>query len=685
MQPHKQLLGAVICLALATGFLYAQPCPDRAFDFFENENYRTNKVIVSGFWLLRSSVASLGIFSELEGKPYNNAARISAQAKLRESLIEAPAAFDSPVSGTVVIPRPVHCQEGNGIKQLDIEFLVFTTKIPLSLIPTFEHREQETTDPRHALALSPAASKLRIVPQFNYDASQSFSSGGRLEAQLPRRSVLTLDGQGSSKAMTTAASISGSIERDTGWMRRLVWRGAYAYTDLPSDNLQLKTSRGIGQVSITTATIPKINGALRVGTMFDGGNQATGYLGPLPDNVVSNSRYANWRNYVGFTLRRPHHALSTSFGVLLGRTGQGGAFDYHKLIGDVAYDTQFHLLGSQPQLETRFTAGNLGGSGPTPLSERFFGGNVATPFMPGDDWQILANPVLRGIPSNRFNRNAEVGIPGGTSFTALNLTLAIPVYSIPLIPAEASKDTELRTKVNELLDSGETILEVLNETNDPAQTDLFKNNRQSFVDATAAMQSRVEALESSVPESLKEKYQTCNDKIGDLAAQAEDIRASTPWRTFIANDPEESNIPSVLRACLEDLNTSLKDTELTKLGDTLKEQQRIIAEKVARIDTTAALKKAQQSMAFPREVIRTAFDEMKVFAVAPLLTFDIAKIGPSISGERAVRYSPGGGVRLIVASSVSFDIGYAWNLQPRPWEGRGALFFGIRFLNLFGK
>lgn len=675
---------AAACLAFAMSSLRAQTCPDRGFDFFETEHYRTGRVIITSFWLLRNSASRLGNLSELESKPYNNAERIKAERRLRQSLIEAPAAFDSRVGGTLVLPRPVHCREENGQKELDIEFLVFTTKIPFGLLPTFEHHEQEVKDPGSSLAFAPEPSELRVIPQLNYDASQGFLSGGQLMSRLPLGTLLTIEGQASGRAMATSGTLSGAVDRETGWMRRLMWRGSYAYSDRPSDNLRLKSSRGSGQISLTTAEIATI-GVVRAATMFEGGNQSTGYQGTLPANLLANSRYADWRSYVGFTHRWTHQALTASFGVLLGKTGHAGAFDYHKLITDIAYDNQFRFAGTRSYLETRFTAGSLGGNGAIPISERFFGGNTVTPFAPGDDWLIHATPVLRGIPSNRLNRNTEAGVPGGTSFASLNLTLAIPVFSIPLIPDEASKDPELRGKVNEMLDNGVLFLELLNEADDPAQKDLFENHRQSFIDTTAAMLDRVDALGSMIPESLMIQYETCDEKMGDLAAQAEDIRASTPWRNFIKDDPSESNIPTVIRACLADLNSVLKDSELSRLGDALKEQQRVITTGVNNIDVSAAERKAEQSMDFPKQVIRTAFDEMKVFSVAPLATFDIARIGPAVPGQRAVRYSPGGGVRFIVASSVSFDIGYAWNLQPRPWEGRGALFFGIRFLSLFGR
>ena len=107
----------------------------------------------------------------------------------------------------------------------------------------------------------------------------------------------------------------------------------------------------------------------------------------------------------------------------------------------------------------------------------------------------------------------------------------------------------------------------------------------------------------------------------------------------------------------------MKDVELTRLGNNLKKQQEFITGKVNQIDSTAAKTKAEQSMKFPREVIRATFDELKVVSVAPLATFDIARIGSDLHGADPVRYSPGGGIRVTVASSASFDLGYAWKLQ----------------------
>jgi hypothetical protein len=45
--------------------------------------------------------------------------------------------------------------------------------------------------------------------------------------------------------------------------------------------------------------------------------------------------------------------------------------------------------------------------------------------------------------------------------------------------------------------------------------------------------------------------------------------------------------------------------------------------------------------------------------------------------------SPGGGIRLELAGSVDFTLGYAANIFRQPGEDHGAIFFYMRFRDLF--
>lgn len=686
--PKRVLSTLAAALVLSITTARADPCPDRGFEFFEIEGYRVKNVRVTGFWVLRRAMlAGNTAVADLAGKPFTAAGILKGKRALRDQLIAAPALFDSPVGVTVAAARVANCSAAT--KELDIEYPLFTTKMPLASIHTAEQASLEHEDPARALALAPANTRYRIAPMLGYDASQNVLGGGRLDVPslFGTGIQLSLEGQGSSETTAAAISLAGGAERESGWLERVVWRGAFAYSDRPSDRLRLHSSRASGQVSLSTRAIGRIGAVVRFGSLFEGGSQRTGLTDAvLPSDLLASSRFGNWRSYAGVTARTRRSAMAASYGVLLGRTGSGKRIDYRKQVLDVVYESRFLLAAQRPlSVETRFTAGALARLGPTPVSERFFGGNVETTFIPGSEWSMRANPVMRGIPAFRLNRVAPGDVPGGDHFAVLNLTVSVPVFGLPVIPKEAAENEEIRQAISGFVTDGADALAPIYELDDPAQKHLFDTVREGLARTTAAMEERVGAIEASVPEALKPAHQACADKIGDLASDASSITRTTPWRMFVNPDPEERGIPVIVDVCIMQLNSKLMDAELAERGDELKSLQQTIQTQVDKIDRTRARQLAQETMAFPSRVVQTIFDEMTVVSLSPLFLFDAGRIGPEVRGWRSTRYSLGGGARLTLASSVSFEFGYAWNLRPQPWEGRGALFVALRFLDIFGK
>jgi hypothetical protein len=88
-------------------------------------------------------------------------------------------------------------------------------------------------------------------------------------------------------------------------------------------------------------------------------------------------------------------------------------------------------------------------------------------------------------------------------------------------------------------------------------------------------------------------------------------------------------------------------------------------------------------MAFVKQALHTLFKDVNLTSVSPVSIFDVAKIGPTSSTVDGTRYGPGGGVRLELASIVNFTAGYARNVNARPGEGSGAIFFSIGVRDLF--
>ena len=102
-----------------------------------------------------------------------------------------------------------------------------------------------------------------------------------------------------------------------------------------------------------------------------------------------------------------------------------------------------------------------------------------------------------------------------------------------------------------------------------------------------------------------------------------------------------------------------------------------------RIDIPAAQKKAAADLSLARKTLKTLFTEINIVSLAPVVILDTAHIGPAPPQYGGTRIGPGGGLRLEVASSVDFTLGYAANIFRQPGEDHGAIFFSMRFRNLF--
>jgi hypothetical protein len=101
------------------------------------------------------------------------------------------------------------------------------------------------------------------------------------------------------------------------------------------------------------------------------------------------------------------------------------------------------------------------------------------------------------------------------------------------------------------------------------------------------------------------------------------------------------------------------------------------------INQKAASKKSAGDIAFARRTLNTLFKDCNIYSIGPIGVFDAASIGPQKGSLGGSRIGPGGGVRVELASSATFTLGYAWNVNRVPGEGEGALFFAIGVRDLF--
>ena len=151
---------------------------------------------------------------------------------------------------------------------------------------------------------------------------------------------------------------------------------------------------------------------------------------------------------------------------------------------------------------------------------------------------------------------------------------------------------------------------------------------------------------------------------------------------LLSEDPDEFQFLRVTQTCGE-LNASIADPAVgTSISQIATLRTGMVAE-FNRIDEANAAKQAKDDMAFTRRTLNTLFNDVNIYSISPVFVLDIARIGPASGGLGGMRYGPGGGIRLELASVAHFTLGYAWNVKRGPGENRGNVFFSIGIRDLF--
>ena len=128
-------------------------------------------------------------------------------------------------------------------------------------------------------------------------------------------------------------------------------------------------------------------------------------------------------------------------GIQFGSEQPANGLAFIKQVVNASASSRFMPTDHHPLVvDGNFRAGWLASYGALPLAERFFGGNVPTPFIPGDAWVIQSNPILRSFPAHDFTF-AE-GPWGGTSFFSANSDVSYAIWGRPLIPTPVAKEVE---------------------------------------------------------------------------------------------------------------------------------------------------------------------------------------------------------------------------------------------------
>jgi hypothetical protein len=687
---------SLLCLAMfLPGFATSigAQCPDQTFDAFEAQGYKVRSVRVRGPLVdgnsLRDQVVAPMVTS---GAPVRATAIESGKQALRAALLKRPSLFESRVAATIVVADVDACDQT--AKQLDVVYRIFTTKVALGLSRTFESHPREVEDPAARLAIGETPARYRIAPLVRYDALEGLVGGARVSLALGRAfDRLEMNVEASNSVANLDLDLSGSLDTDAGFIRTFEWRVGYHNHDRPTDEHELKEQGLAGQMTVATRPLGSIGGVVRFASALEAGDQDTNIAaGDLPPAYLRNAGYGRWKNAVGVTFRSRRHAFSGSYGLQLGHTRGRPFLDYTKSIGELGYDGHFApttgWLRHRPLgVTSRSAIGRLNGDDNVPAAERFFGGNMAVPFLTGEGWDFRGNPVLRSFPASSFSRLANGAAAGGDNFFSFNLTASIPAWFRPLVPPDVAADAFVRQAINGQLQSAETTLETSHKIQDPAHRRAVEAG-QALKSILAAVRSRVAEILPTIQEPLKATAESCDEQADMLLAVVESITPKTYVGSLLAEpvDEDDATLSSVLRVCIDNLNARLADTALSAIGEQLAAARGALAEQIAHIDSANARRLAARDMTFARGAVDTIFDELNAVSVGPVLVFDVARLGQHAPPSRALtRYGVGAGVRLSIASAFHVSAGYVWNLDRSAPERHGAAFAAVELSTLFGR
>ena len=606
-----------------------------------------------------------------------------------------------------------NCQENNPPRELDVVYRIFTTHYNSYLSHTWELKADEIKRPATTAALAQAKGYLTLKPFIDYNRTRKLHGGLVLDLKLPGGLFHTMEfgGSGSTTGNLEEFEIAGSRSPEKTAINRLEYRIAYKHSDLPAGDNQLRSGLLSAQLFGATKPLGSRGLIIRFGTSFEGGNQQTDLTAAAAaQESIASSGYGGLKSYLGATLRSKNYSFAGSYALQVGTRGATTKVDFVKHIGDLAFTGRWLPKNQNPAevhkaltLEAHLSGGAIQTLGEVPVAQRFFGGNVERNFIEGDDWRIRNGPFIRSIPENRLNSSSAIQAIGGTSFFAINLTVARPVWGRPILPKELATDPEFFPALESSKVSARNILvgAYLSKIN------VFSGILEKIppLEANiASLTTLLETLPEEFPEELDETLKESLDESRGLVSDDTKIigrilkdKKSLPskLRTLLKEensttciDDESCSQLTKLRFHLADLEKSLQQggfTEASTSARTIREslaaQQANLILQFDSIDTSAAERLADEDMKLVAATLDAFINELNWLAVSPVVIFDAARLVPDKAG---MRYGVGGGVRLSVVN-FNVTVGYAFNPTRQPGEGRGAMFFSMDVTDVFRR
>lgn len=612
--------------------------------------------------------------------------RQGAMGGAAKTVVEAVTSAPLPQMPFQITAVPVYIENCDpAARQLDVVAYVFGTRLFVPGLWSWESVQALREDARTASGMLANRYRLRAAPLLRYDKADSLVAGGRL--LLDRAGAgprLTAEGAGANRFADARIAASGDMTPERAWLWRLAYAAGFRFTDQPLAAADARQGYGFGWLSGATRPLPALGGAVRYALQYERGYQAAGAREAAGAAFLDSTRYSAVKLLAGASGGSGRHDYSLTAGFQLGSAG-GITNAYGKTVLDGTYAVRLVPPGPlfdhrSIDLDVRGTGGWLGArnGGRIPVNERFFGGIRERRFSDLPDWHVASAPVIRSFPSNRLLAPATAGTEGRERYVSFQLTAAFTTYRLPLIPREVRQSPDFQNQIQAGKGTAFESLLSYHESKDPAMS----RAESAAAELDPVLQSLLPAVDALVvPESLSEARDTCREAIEDSQSMLSGAMQSKAFAALLNTAAQGALLP-LLEACggeLDPVNAPLRSALETVRGirgrieDVIRNRiNHQLVERRAREDSRIALRALD---AFQKEINLVSID--------PLVVFDRAWIrsGPPMA-PALVRYALGGGVRFTLASTISFQTGYAVNVNRGRGEPRGAVFVGLRFHDL---
>jgi hypothetical protein len=277
-----------------------------------------------------------------------------------------------------------------------------------------------------------------------------------------------------------------------------------------------------------------------------------------------------------------------------------------------------------------------------------------------------------------------------------NLTAAYALWRKALISSELANDGKFKSLLQGQLTSATSVEQLHYATKDHH----YLNLAAKLPDIKAALETLGAAV--AAQEAVKDEFKACTAAIKIAIFRAKTAASSKSAKQYadvaallsVSAAQGEDRLTKVIDACVPSLNgknsgiaepyRSLEENpSVREAGANVNDIRQNMEGEFQKIDQRQAANKAKADMAFTRRTLSTLFNDVNIYSVSPVFVFDLARIGTEKAGIGGVRYGPGAGLRLELASTVHFTAGYAWNTRPGLGEGHGAVFFSLGVRDLF--